>query len=134
MLQTLRLDSFDGALKSSSNTQDSASLLAGLKQIHSQLLDCCQAEGLEAVEAEGRPFDPNFHEAMGHVKTNAVPEDCIYDELRRGYMLDGKLLRASMVRLASPDPDAPQIAQVETKPTEDSAAPTEDGTEPPQAE
>lgn len=128
------LDSFDGALKSSSNTQDSASLLAGLKQIHSQLLDCCQAEGLEAVEAEGRPFDPNFHEAMGHVKTNAVPEDCIYDELRRGYMLDGKLLRASMVRLASPDPDAPQIAQVETKPTEDSAAPAEDGTEPPQAE
>ncbi len=112
------LDSFDGALKSSSDTQDSASLLAGLKQIHSQLLDCCQAEGLEAVETEGRPFDPNFHEAMGHVKTNAVPEDCIYDELRRGYTLDGKLLRASMVRLASPDPETLQPVQAEAKPSE----------------
>lgn len=128
------LDSFDGALKSSSNAQDSTSLLAGLKQIHSQLLDCCQAEGLEAVETEGRPFDPNFHEAMGHVKTNDVPEDCIYDELRRGYMLDGKLLRASMVRLASPDPDAPQPVQAEAKPTEEVIAPTEDSVAPLQAE
>ncbi len=119
------MDSFDGALKSASDTQDASSLLAGLKQIHSQLLDCCQAEGLEAIETDGRPFDPNFHEAMGHVKTNAVPEDCIYDELRRGYMLDGKLLRASMVRLASPDPEAPPSTEATAESTEVEAQPAE---------
>lgn len=107
------MDSFDSALKSATAVQDASSLLAGLRQIYSQLLDCCQAEGLEAVETDGQPFDPNFHEAMGHVKTNDVPEDHIYDELRRGYTLDGKLLRASMVRLASPDPDAPQPPKTE---------------------
>ena len=128
------MDSFDGALKSASNTQDSSSLLAGLKQIHSQLLDCCQAEGLEAIETDGRPFDPNFHEAMGHVKTNAVPEDCIYDELRRGYMLDGKLLRASMVRLASPDPDAPSSTEVEANSASVEAEPTEAEAKPAESE
>lgn len=107
------MDSFDGALKSASGTQDAAGLLTGFKQIYSQLLDCCQAEGLEAINTDKQPFDPNFHEAMGHVKTNDVPEDYIYDELRRGYMLDGKLLRASMVRLASPDPDAPMPTKKE---------------------
>ena len=101
------MDSFDGALKSAASVQDEAGLLAGFKQIYSQLIDCCQAEGLEAINTDKQPFDPNFHEAMGHVKTNDIPEDYIYDELRRGYLLDGKLLRASMVRLASPDPDAP---------------------------
>ncbi|MGM9992676.1 MAG: nucleotide exchange factor GrpE [Candidatus Bruticola sp.] len=98
------MDSFDGALKPSAASQNADSILSGLKQIYSQLLDCCQAEGLEAIQSEGQPFDPNFHEAMGHVQTNEVPEDHVFDELRRGYLLDGKLLRAAMVRLASADP------------------------------
>lgn len=121
------MDSFDGALKSASDTQDAASLLSGLQKIHSQLLDCCQAEGLESIATQGQPFDPNFHEAMGHVKTNALPEDYIYDELRRGYTLDGKLLRASMVRLASPDPEAlpPVKAEEETSEVVADSAPAE---------
>ena len=71
---------------------------------------------------------------MGHVKTNAVPEDCIYDELRRGYMLDGKLLRASMVRLASPDPDAPPSTEVEANSAEVEAEPTEAEAKPAESE
>lgn len=104
------LDSFDGALKSQELVKDVESVIKGLKQIHSQLCECCTAEGLEVLEAEGKPFDPNFFEAMGHVATNDIPEDCVYDELRRGYTLDGKLLRAAMVRLAVPDPSAPAPA------------------------
>lgn len=94
------LDSFDQARDAARTARDLEGLIQGLEQIQGQLLDACQSEGLEALEVAGQPFDPHFHEAMGMVETSAVPEEHIYDELRRGYLLGGRLLRASMVRMA----------------------------------
>ena len=74
--------------------------MTGLEGIYNQLMSSCKSEGLEIIETKGQVFDPNLHEAMGHVETSEMPEDSIYDEVRRGYMLGGKLLRAPMVRLA----------------------------------
>lgn len=108
------LDSFDGALKSSCESTQAGAVLDGLRNIYHQLMASCESEGLQSIATEGTLFDPNIHEAMGNVPTNKVPEDGIYDELRRGYMLDDKLLRASMVRLAVPDPDAPNETPPET--------------------
>lgn len=94
------LDSFDGAVASSASFTDVGSVMAGLEGIYNQLMSSCKSEGLEIIETKGQVFDPNLHEAMGHVETSEMPEDSIYDEVRRGYMLGGKLLRAPMVRLA----------------------------------
>ncbi|MCR5661863.1 MAG: nucleotide exchange factor GrpE [bacterium] len=94
------LDSFDGAVASSASFTDVSSVMAGLEGIYNQLMSSCKSEGLEIIQTKGQMFDPNLHEAMGHVETADLPEDSVYDELRRGYMLGGKLLRAAMVRLA----------------------------------
>jgi len=106
------LDSFDGALGAEGSASDVQGLIQGLQGIHRQLLDACQSEGLQSIEAVGEPFDPNFHEAMGHVDTGDVPDDCVFDQIRRGYLLGEKLLRASMVRLARnpASPGAPTSA------------------------
>lgn len=105
------MDSFDGALSSSSSFLDIASVIAGLSGIREQLMQSCGSEGLEVIEAQGEQFDPNFHEAMGDVETNDVAEEHVYDEVRRGYMLNGKLLRAAMVRVAKalPSSSASQV-------------------------
>ena len=107
------LDSFDGAISSEGATQDVASIFAGLKNIYKQLQDSCAAEGLEIIKTSKKKFDPNFHEAMGQVPTHDMPEDYIFDELRRGYLLDGKLLRATMVRLAISDGQPVENFQLE---------------------
>ncbi|MCR4784397.1 MAG: nucleotide exchange factor GrpE [bacterium] len=118
------MDSFDGALRAKDTLATLEGAIKGLEQIHTQLLDCCAGEGLEIIKAEGEPFDPNFHEAMGHVTTSELPEDYVFDELRRGYLLDGKLLRAAMVRLSKADPNAPTAAPTPAAEPAPAAAPT----------
>ncbi len=94
------LDSFDSALASSNTFVDIESVIEGLSNIHKQLLDACMSEGLQPIEAKGQPFDPELHEAMGYVATDEVPEDYVVTDLRRGYLLNDKLLRAAMVQVA----------------------------------
>lgn len=96
------LDSFDSALSSSSAFVDVASVVEGLSNIHKQLLDACMTEGLQPIEAKGQLFNPNLHQAMGQVPTDEVPEDYVVTDLRRGYLLNDKLLRATMVQVACP--------------------------------
>ncbi len=94
------LDSFDSALAASDSFVQVSDVVDGLRNIHHQLLDACASEGLQPIETKEQPFDPNLHEAVGYVTTDEVPEDCVYKETRRGYMLNEKLLRASMVQIA----------------------------------
>ncbi len=94
------LDSFDSALAAAHTFVDISSVIEGLSNIHKQLLDACMSEGLQPIEAKGQPFDPALHESMGYVTTDEVPEDYVAADLRRGYMLNDKLLRATMVQVA----------------------------------
>ncbi len=125
------LDSFDGAVASSASFTDVGSVMAGLEGIYNQLMSSCKSEGLEIIQTKGQMFDPNMHEAMGHVETSEFPEDCVYDELRRGYMLGGKLLRAAMVRLAKGGGQAP-AAYTEENEVSDSADASEPAPNPEQ--
>ncbi len=65
------------------------------------LLDSLKRFGLETIEAKGNPFDPNIHEAVNTEATDAAPEGTVLAELRRGYLLQGKLLRPAMVTVAA---------------------------------
>jgi molecular chaperone GrpE len=91
------LDSFDRAIATSSSGDD---LRKGVELINRQLHDALTKLGVEAVPAQGEPFDPNVHEALGLVETNDVPDHHVADELQRGYKLKGRLLRPAMVRVA----------------------------------
>ena len=95
------LDSFDLAVRNAAS-QGSAGedMLRGLGLVHKQLLDTLSRFGLKPIEARGVPFDPNFHQAVTTVPTSDVPANTVVEEMRRGYTLHGKLLRAAMVSVS----------------------------------
>jgi len=96
------LDSFDLAIRNASTKgSGNADMLRGFDLIYKQFLDTLGRFGLKAIEAKGQLFDPNFHQAISTVPSDDVPENTVVEEMRRGYTLNGKLLRAAMVSVAS---------------------------------
>ncbi len=72
----------------------------GVEIIHKQLLDLLAARGVATIEALGADFDPNLHQAVAHEPSEAHRDGEVIEELRRGYTLRDRLLRASMVKVA----------------------------------
>jgi molecular chaperone GrpE len=81
---------------------DTASLVDGVVMISRQLQTVLSAEGVQPIEAVGKPFDPALHEAVAMWETNQVQTDTVSDEIRRGYTHDGEVLRPAQVRVARP--------------------------------
>jgi molecular chaperone GrpE len=96
------LDSFDLAIRNSSSEGSAGEdMLRGLDLVYKQFLDTLGRFGLKAIEAKGQTFDPNFHQAISTVPSDDVPENIVVEEFRRGYTLNGKLLRAAMVSVSA---------------------------------
>lgn len=93
------LDNFDMALTASrcDQTGTAESLQAGITMIHQQLKKALTDAGLEEVDALGKPFDPNLHEAVSQQETNDVPEGQVLQQLRKGYKLRDRLIRPATV-------------------------------------
>jgi molecular chaperone GrpE len=92
------LDSLDRALKT--NAASLEDFRSGIELIDKQFHDALSKLGVEPLEAEGQPFDPNVHQAIQMVDTNQAQDNHIIDELQRGYKLKDRLLRPAMVRVA----------------------------------
>lgn len=90
-------DSFELGLDAARNASDTSSVLQGMEMVHKQLLDFMRSNGLEEVPAEGHPFDPNLHDAVAQEPSDSVPEGHIIRQLRKGYKLRDRLVRASSV-------------------------------------
>ena len=69
----------------------------GLRMLQEQLTEVLQSEGLEEIAAVGKPLDPELHEVVSYVETDKTPENIIVEEIRRGYTLNGKVIRPSLV-------------------------------------
>ncbi len=90
------LDSFDLSLISLSKNAD-PELLKGVQMIKTQLEDALKKKGLEKINStKGDQFNPELHEAIASVPSD-LPENTVVDEIERGYMLDGKLIRPARV-------------------------------------
>jgi len=76
------------------------SLQAGVALIQQQLRNALAEAGLEEVDATGKMFDPNFHEAVSQKDTTDVPEGHVAQQLRKGYKLRERLLRPAAVIVA----------------------------------
>ena len=96
------LDNFDMALSAAQNTQSdgSQSLQAGINMIFQQLKSLLAESGVEEIDAAGKPFDPNLHEAVSQKETTDVPEGQVVQQLRKGYKLKDRLLRPATVIVA----------------------------------
>ena len=60
----------------------------------------CSSVGVERIEAEGKPFDPNLHEAIGSEESEETDEDTVTAELRPGYRMHDRVLRPALVRVS----------------------------------
>ncbi|QSR87896.1 nucleotide exchange factor GrpE [Methylacidiphilum caldifontis] len=94
------IDNFEIGIHSSQKATDVQSVITGVQMVLSQLVQILKEEGLEPIEALGKPFDPNFHESLGFVETDKVEEGSVATQLRKGYMYKGRLLRAATVYVA----------------------------------
>ena len=96
------LDNFDMALSAAQNAQSdgSQSLQTGINMIFQQLKALLAESGVEEVDAAGKPFDPNLHEAVSQKETTEVPEGQVVQQLRKGYKLKERLLRPASVIVA----------------------------------
>jgi molecular chaperone GrpE len=104
------LDTFDMALAATQNGKTEAvqSLQTGINMVYQQLKAALASAGLEEVDATGKIFDPNLHEAVSQQETTAVPEGTVIQQLRKGYKLNGRLLRpATAVVSKRPAPAQP---------------------------
>jgi molecular chaperone GrpE len=91
------LDDMEMALKISHESHNCKDLRSGLELIMKKIMNILEGEGLTRIEAVGKPFNPEIHEAADQVLKEDVPEGIIVDEIRAGYTFKGKLLRPSVV-------------------------------------
>jgi len=96
------LDNFEMAIAAtqSSSAEGLKSLQDGVAMIHTQLKTVLIDNGLEEIDATGKPFDPNFHEAVSQQESKEVAEGIVLQQLRKGYKLRDRLLRPATVVVA----------------------------------
>ncbi len=92
------MDDFDRALKHADQTSDP--VVEGLRAIHKRLAGLLTAQGVTSIEALGQQFDPALHEAAGSIEDSEDPPGTVHDEMSRGYLWNGELLRPARVRVA----------------------------------
>ncbi len=96
------IDNFELGLEAARNQDPNSVILQGMAMVQKQLADFLAAQHVTPIEAApGTPFDPTQHEAIGHEPHDTVAEGCVIRQLRRGYILRDRLLRAATVFVSS---------------------------------
>jgi len=80
--------------------EDFPAFLKGVEMILAHLYEMLKEHGVKPIEAKGKPFDPNLHEALMQVETNDYAENTVVEELQKGYLLNDKVIRTSKVKVA----------------------------------
>ncbi len=94
------MDDLERAIEAAEKSKDFETLAGGVKLILNQLKGVLERVGLKDVRAEGQPFDPTHHEAVRVVETDEHQETAVVEELRKGYLLNERVLRPAMVAVA----------------------------------
>lgn len=109
------LDGFERALK----VETSGSLEGfkkGMELVYKQLFDGLRKAGLEPLETVGQKFDPNFHQAVAHDERGGIEDNVVIEEFQRGYLFQGRLLRAAMVKVVSTPKNASAEGEASDEP------------------
>jgi molecular chaperone GrpE len=94
------MDNFDRALNAAEQTRNFDALVSGVSGTRKQLQAALQKVGVTPIEAVGKEFDPNFHEAIGHMETDDYPPNTVAEEIQRGYLIHDRVLRPTLVKVA----------------------------------
>lgn len=98
------VDDFDRALRGKPTEGDGAEALAkwaeGVALIYRKFQNLLDAEGVTRIDADGKPFDPNLHEAVVHEDSETHPSGHVVEVLRHGYKLGDRVIRPALVKVA----------------------------------
>ncbi|SHG85390.1 molecular chaperone GrpE [Thermosyntropha lipolytica DSM 11003] len=97
------VDDLERALEASFANQDYQSLSKGLEMVVKKVYKIMEEEGVEPIAAVGKPFDPQFHEALAVEENADYPSDTVIEEMRKGYMMHGRIIRPSLVKVNKVD-------------------------------
>jgi molecular chaperone GrpE len=96
------LDNFEMGMQAAKSATDAKAIAQGLEMVLAQFQQALRDAGVEVIEAVGHPFDPHRHEALGHHESHEHPEGHVLSQMRKGYKLKDRLLRAASVFVAKP--------------------------------
>ena len=95
------VDNFDLGLAAARAEGESSPIYSGMNLVLKQLNDFLADNGLQPIDALGKKFDPNLHEAIAHEPSREMPEGLVIRQTRRGYRFKDRLLRPSSVVVSS---------------------------------
>ena len=99
------LDELEIVVNVGMKSKNRKSLTKGLEMILKKFKEILDKEGLSKIEALGKSFNPDLHESVAKVQTTDCPDGTIIEELRKGYLLQGRLIRPSIVCVAKRQKD-----------------------------
>ena len=94
------IDNFERGFAGLSEEQMSDPFVSGMDMVYKQLVKALADMGVEPIEAVGKPFDPNLHNAVMHVEDENLGENTVAQEFQKGYLYHGSVVRHSMVQVA----------------------------------
>ena len=94
------VDNFDMALDAMEKAEDKEAVMDGITLVQKEFHRILDENGVKRIETKGQQFDPNVHEAVSVVETTEHPDEQIIEEVRAGYLLNGRLLRPAQVIVA----------------------------------
>ena len=94
------VDSLEKALQHSEENASADAIREGIELTIKELMITLKNAGVEQVQSVGQPFDPNFHEAIFEKEDDGVEPGTVMEELQKGYLLNQRLLRPSMVAVS----------------------------------
>ena len=95
------IDNFERGFAGISEEQMSDPFVSGMDMVYKQLQKALTDMGVEPIEAVGKPFDPNLHNAVMHVEDENLGENTVAQEFQKGYLYHGSVIRHSMVQVAN---------------------------------
>jgi molecular chaperone GrpE len=94
------VDSLERAIQSANENVDIENLLEGLRLVRRLLNLLLERAGVKEIHAQGETFNPELHEAISVVESGDHPDNTIVEEVQKGYLLNGRVLRPSIVRVS----------------------------------
>ncbi|MCR5345521.1 MAG: nucleotide exchange factor GrpE [Lachnospiraceae bacterium] len=95
------VDNFERGLAQVPEDKKNDSFVEGMNMIYKQMMTAFDEIGVKPIEAVGKEFDPNLHNAVMHVDDDTLPENSIVEEFQKGYIYNDQVVRHSMVKVAN---------------------------------
>ena len=95
------VDNFERGLDSIPEDEKSTPFAEGMEKIYKQLMTTLEGIGVKPIEAVGKEFDPDFHNAVMHVEDEELGENIVAEEFQKGYTYRDSVVRHSMVKVAN---------------------------------